>query len=168
MKSVLLVVLRKDMSLNRRLYAWLDSCNGIRNDLDVQDVLVCACKSLFQDVQGLLVVTDITRPFKILISLLDRTEVGAIVLENMFIDVVGSIKQSCEEGGLSGATSTTKEEILRNANMFLGMVDPWTVGRQFNELIKSNPTPENMNLVLFYISECVCSDEESRFDYSLL
>jgi hypothetical protein len=44
MKAVLGVVLRKDMSLNRRLYAWLDSSTGIRNDLETQTVLISAVK----------------------------------------------------------------------------------------------------------------------------
>lgn len=45
MHAGLAVVLRRDMSLNRRLYAWLDSGDGLRNDKGIQDVLVAASKA---------------------------------------------------------------------------------------------------------------------------
>lgn len=46
-KAALAVVLRKDMSLNRRLYAWLDSNNGLSNDETTREILIKATKSLF-------------------------------------------------------------------------------------------------------------------------
>jgi hypothetical protein len=125
-------------------------------------------------------IADIARPYKIMISLLDRAEVGTIVLNNSFIDILASLKASCEgdaardeiiqkldrrmsmeEGYKLG--NERKEDILQAANVFVGMVDPFIVGHQLYKLILNDPTDENLELIMFYITECTCDDEESRF-----
>lgn len=103
----------------------------------------------------------IARPYKILISLLDRAEIGNIVLENSFIDIIVCLKASCE------TPDCPRLDILQTANMFVGMVDPFIAARNFYLLIQ-DPSPENMELLLFFVTECNCDDEEMKFVYTLL
>jgi hypothetical protein len=150
-KGCLGVVLRRDMSLNRRLYAWLEGGGGVSGE--VRDVLVSAVKSLFVGTRR--DIADIARPYKILISLLDRSEIGSVILEHTFIDVIRSLKASCEGDDL-------RDEILQAGNMFLEMVDPFVVGRQLYEVLRGEVSAEVLELVMFYVGECKCDDEESR------
>ncbi|KAL3899915.1 MAG: hypothetical protein SGCHY_001710 [Lobulomycetales sp.] len=164
-KAMLEVVLRKDMSLNRRLYAWLNSSRGLSSDPEVQDVLVCAAKSLFTNQHTISATLDtipeISRPYKILISLLDRAEVGNMILDHAFIDIL----QSLQDRVSVTTDPDLRAEIVQNGNMFMEMVDPFVVGCHFFRLFHDREGPVDVNsmkLVLFFVQECSSDDEETR------
>jgi len=164
------VVLRRDMSLNRRLYAWLigTDANGVpisivasvvsstaeTGSLERQDsepnmeyfnkhskmILVQAVKrSLSSDVDEGHQSALKLRPFKILMSLLDKPEIGSAILEDIFLDVLRCIYCECvtktgdqcvrpKAGQSSGQKSddsvTAISEVVKTANLLLGSLEP--------------------------------------------
>lgn len=153
-----LTLLRRDMSLNRRLYAWLlgtDIKGGMvapHPKLSAtteehmafyfntysQDFLVMALISIFkhknadwapENVSGYL------RPFRIIISLLDKPEIGPVVLNSVMLEVVRAFYSYCRKildeettnsSGLSGNQLASKikenknaSEIIKTMNMLV-------------------------------------------------
>ena len=108
MKAAAGTVLRKDMSLNRRLYAWiLGPDESPRAQLNymlthAHQPFVQAINSLFiesisrkQDGDEL-ALYDGQRPYRILVSLMDKWEVGQPVLNTIFLDVVRCLKKESQ------------------------------------------------------------------------
>jgi len=162
------VVLRRDMSLNRRLYAWLvgTDANGVPitaiaggvsppGSLDRQDseptmdyfnkhsetFLVLAVKRSLNASNGVdesrksSTSSVKLRPFKILMSLLDKPEIGSAILEDIFLDVLRCIYRECVTVSGSGADQRAKvgpdgknddsiTEVVKTANLLLGSLEP--------------------------------------------
>lgn len=125
MSATLGVLLRRDMSLNRRLYTWIlgtnlkSSTSLSRADsvgsTDEQDspmdtyftlysrpLVIEAVKSLFRQ-QGILGSggkkaqrLEVLKPFRILISLLDKPEIGSPILEEVMLEVFRSLYVRCK------------------------------------------------------------------------
>ncbi|CAL1528923.1 unnamed protein product [Lymnaea stagnalis] len=162
------VVLRRDMSLNRRLYAWLlgtssttttatvtsdshharpraDSSSTI-SEMDnyyfqtySKDLLVSALKSKLMEEDtsspsssdGVL---SVLKPFRILISLLDKPEIGPVIIENVLLSVFRRLKM---EGASYTNGDPTKNcvpvtpesklplETLKTANLLFGSFEPY-------------------------------------------
>ncbi|XP_050018014.1 protein dopey-2 isoform X2 [Alexandromys fortis] len=114
-------LLRRDMSLNRRLYAWLlgSDIKGntivpesvISNSSEDQssyffekyskDVLV---EALAEILHQQFLDTDVEerhhaylKPFRILVSLLDKPEIGPQVVENLFLEVIRAFYSYCHD-----------------------------------------------------------------------
>ncbi|CAG8772241.1 12186_t:CDS:2, partial [Acaulospora morrowiae] len=134
MKSVASVVLRKDMSLNRRLYAWLLGPDEhieqqIKHFHDYgKNAMVSALKGLFFTQYNDLVTAQ--RPYKILISLMDKEEIGQPLVQDLLIDVLWSLKDHIEK-------SSFGTELLQTANMFLEMIDPYLIWMKLYELVQN-------------------------------
>ncbi|KAM6161417.1 protein DOP1B [Erethizon dorsatum] len=152
-------LLRRDMSLNRRLYAWLlgsdikgntvvpetDSSNSYQDPSSYffekysKDLLV---ESLAQILHQKFMDTDVEeqhhaylKPFRILVSLLDKPEIGPQVVESLFLEVIRAFYSYCRDalgselqlsytqsGNL--LTSTIKEnknasEIVKTVNLLI-------------------------------------------------
>ncbi|XP_012945131.1 protein dopey-1 [Aplysia californica] len=163
------VVLRRDMSLNRRLYAWLlgtsttattatvtvDSSSSARqradsssttSEMDLsyfqtysKELLVSALKSKLMAVDGPSfsasdVQLGVLKPFRILISLLDKPEIGPVVIENVLLSVFRRLKV---EGDLYAKTESSKTsglsesrlplETLKTANLLFGSFEPYFI-----------------------------------------
>ena len=165
------VVLRRDMSLNRRLYAWLigTDANGLpisivangasslaeTSSLERQDseqlhneyfdkhsktFLVQAVKrSLRSDTEKSNKLSFTLRPFKILMSLLDKPEIGSAILEDIFLDILRCIYRECmtqtgdecDTPKVSQSSSqksddclTGVSEVIKTANLLLGSLEP--------------------------------------------
>jgi len=164
------VVLRRDMSLNRRLYAWLigTDANGVpinvaastassaaetgsleRQDSDMnmdyfeqhsKAFLVQAVKRSLSSDAGEDQKSPLKlRPFKILMSLLDKPEIGSAILEDIFLDVLRCIYRECvTKGGDHCARSklsqssgqkyddstTAVSDVVKTANLLLGSLEP--------------------------------------------
>uniref|UniRef100_A0A8B9J3M9 DOP1 leucine zipper like protein B n=1 Tax=Astyanax mexicanus TaxID=7994 RepID=A0A8B9J3M9_ASTMX len=155
-----LTLLRRDMSLNRRLYAWLlglDIKGGmVAPDLSQystveehveyyfntysRELLVQALVNILQqkdiekDPDN---VSDYLRPFRIIISLLDKSEIGPLVLSDVLLEVIRAFYSYCREmlgeealnSSLSGnqLNSKVKEnknasEIIKTVNMLVGAI----------------------------------------------
>ncbi|KAK2904895.1 hypothetical protein Q8A67_006694 [Cirrhinus molitorella] len=156
--AALLTLLRRDMSLNRRLYAWILG-------LDIKGGMVAADSSRFNTVEeytafyfsrhsrellvqamvNILKQKDIEanpdnlieylRPFRIIISLLDKPEIGPLVLSDVLLEVVRAFYSYCKvmlgedklNSSLSGNQLNSKikenknsSEIIKTVNMLVG------------------------------------------------
>ncbi|KAG9286705.1 hypothetical protein G9A89_012255 [Geosiphon pyriformis] len=120
MKSAVAVVLRKDMSLNRWLYTWLlGPGEGSKQQIYhfqeyAKSAIVAALRSLFFSNSSDL--NTAQRPYKILISLMDKWEIGLPIVQEILIDIFLSLK-----------THKFSKELLPTANMFMEMIDPYTL-----------------------------------------
>lgn len=99
------VVLRRDLSLNRRLFAWL--LGPDENAEKQAEYFQAHARSLLVDtLRGEMLTPSseysATRPFKIYISLLDKWEIGAPLTEVLIYDALKSIKNSVKESPTSG------------------------------------------------------------------
>ncbi|XP_076602592.1 protein DOP1B isoform X1 [Chaetodon auriga] len=156
-----LTLLRRDMSLNRRLYAWLlgtDIKGGMVSHHNLstttedhtsfyfntysRDYLVQALidilkqKDVESDVGN---VIGYLRPFRIIISLLDKPEIGPVVMSSVLLEVVRAFHSYCREmlgeetiarSGLSGNQLASKikenknaSEIIKTVNMLVSSMN---------------------------------------------
>ncbi|XP_049450038.1 protein dopey-2 [Epinephelus fuscoguttatus] len=157
-----LTLLRRDMSLNRRLYAWLlgtDKKGGMvaphptlsttteehtsyyfntySRDFLVQALInILKQKDVESDPEN---VVGHLRPFRIIISLLDKPEIGPVVLSSVMLEVVRAFYRYCREmvgeetitsSGLSGNLLASKikenknaSEIIKTVNMLVSSMN---------------------------------------------
>ena len=147
--AALEVLLRRDMSLNRRLYAWLlganagaettlsrtDSvCSGDEHVDHAEDtffnvhsrqLVVEAVKKVFHS-QGAAPAKgdrngsrksqrlEVLKPYRLLISLLDKPEIGGSILEDVLVDVFRALYNQCKilkENGAAFEETDNKDSI---------------------------------------------------------
>lgn len=168
MKAALGIVLRKDMSLNRRLYAWL---LGNENAAQAQvlyfnsyaeKAATQAVRNMLQQQQQQDSETELQRPYKILISLMDKWELGQPIVNNIFVDSLSSLK----------SIKSNQADVIKAANMWMDMVEPYLICMKLFELIDSsfpnsskktqNPL-ENLRLVEFILESFQFSDDEIKY-----
>ncbi|NXO58650.1 DOP1 protein, partial [Aramus guarauna] len=163
LSAALHVVLRRDMSLNRRLYAWLlgfDNNGALIGPRSTRhsnpeehatyyfntfskEMLVQAMVGILQ-VNGLgeesTLMQDL-KPFRILISLLDKPELGPAILEDVLIEVFRTLYTQCKaELELQAEPSFNKEhtqlssklrenkktaELIKTANLLFNSFEPY-------------------------------------------
>ncbi|KAK3576489.1 hypothetical protein CHS0354_034162 [Potamilus streckersoni] len=170
------VLLRRDMSLNRRLYAWLlgtiSSSMGIIKPLELsssnyqqqdcasdstdtnlayfntysRDLLVQALKMQLaeshEDGKSMLDKSSVLKPFRILISLLDKPEIGPVILESVLLGIVKCLykefsksklrkesEKSSKRNRMDGSQkeATTYGELLKTANLLFGTFAPYFI-----------------------------------------
>lgn len=130
-------ILRRDMSLNRRLYSWLLGTEVQKSNLMESDVnesvsinsdaassksfnlsyfenyskpiLIKALRIAFKNS----IPTADLMPYKILISLLDKVDIGPVVLDAILIDVIRTV-----------ALANESSEIKKSVNTLFGNFDP--------------------------------------------
>ncbi|KAM6979247.1 protein DOP1B isoform 1-T1 [Tautogolabrus adspersus] len=154
-----LTLLRRDMSLNRRLYAWLLGTN-IKGDMVTphptfsttteehttfyfntysRDFLVQALISILKQKSDPENVTGCLRPFRIIMSLLDKPEIGPVVLSSVLLEVVRAFYTYCREmlgeetitsSGFSGNQLAIKikenkkaSEVIKTMNMLVSSMN---------------------------------------------
>ncbi|XP_077431543.1 protein DOP1A isoform X3 [Vanacampus margaritifer] len=181
LSAALHVVLRRDMSLNRRLYAWLlgfDN-NGVKTgpratrqstpedqashyfNTFSKDMLVQAMVGILQGKarggeEESILMHDL-KPFRILISLLDKPELGPAILEDVLIEVFRTLHTHCKtELGLQNQSSFSKDhthlssklrenkktaELIKTANLLFNSFEPfymWDyIARWFEECCRT-------------------------------
>ncbi|KAJ3012642.1 hypothetical protein HKX48_006177 [Thoreauomyces humboldtii] len=165
LQAAVSVVLRKDMSLNRRLYAWLlDSGDNNTLSNPTRESLAIALRSIFYVSSGDR--TDLSKPYRILISLLDKTEIGQPILEDIFVDIIWSLREQIS------SSNTHNAELLQTATMFMDMVDPVLIWKQCYHIIcnvnspGTDPIESSRNqacqIMEFVISRFKWGDEETQ------
>uniref|UniRef100_A0A673WYB4 DOP1 leucine zipper like protein B n=1 Tax=Salmo trutta TaxID=8032 RepID=A0A673WYB4_SALTR len=188
-----LTLLRRDMSLNRRLYAWLLGT-------DIKGGMVAADPDLFISmeehtafyfnihsrellVQALINILNqkdveadpesvigYLRPFRIIISLLDKPEIGPLVVGSVLLEVVRAFYSYCRE--MLGEESITSmcclcskikenknaSEIIKTVNMLVSSMNSeflWDyITCQFCTCLSDSPTPsvtEISTLIIFLL-----------------
>ncbi|TNN02953.1 hypothetical protein fugu_010440 [Takifugu bimaculatus] len=165
LSAALHVVLRRDMSLNRRLYAWLlgfDNNGGAIGprstrqsnpeehasqyfNMFSKDMLVQAMVGILQGKarggeEESILMHDL-KPFRILISLLDKPELGPAILEDVLIEVFRTLHTQCRtELNLQNQSPFSKDhthlssklrenkktaELIKTANLLFNSFEPY-------------------------------------------
>ncbi|XP_058163069.1 protein DOP1A isoform X1 [Dasypus novemcinctus] len=166
LSAALHVVLRRDMSLNRRLYAWLLGPRSTRHSNPEEHATyyfsTFSKELLVQAMVGILQVNGFgeestlmqdLKPFRILISLLDKPELGPVILEDVLIEVFRTLYSQCkaeldlqmeppfskDHAQLSSKLRENKKtaELIKTANLLFNSFEPfymWDyVARWFEE-----------------------------------
>uniref|UniRef100_A0A3B3BGG5 DOP1 leucine zipper like protein A n=1 Tax=Oryzias melastigma TaxID=30732 RepID=A0A3B3BGG5_ORYME len=182
LSAALHVVLRRDMSLNRRLYAWLlgfdnngvtvgprstrqsnpeEHANLYFNTYS-KDMLVQAMIGILQGKarggeEESVLMHDL-KPFRILISLLDKPELGPAILEDVLIEVFRTLHTQCRtELDLQSQSPFSKDhthlssklrenkktaELIKTANLLFNSFEPYYmwdyIARWFEECCSTN------------------------------
>mgnify|MGYP001245568543 FL=1 len=139
MAAATAVLLRRDMSLNRRLYNWLcgtyesSSKGHKRSDSEVslaesdssiyfghysKALLIEAIKSLLQRSLDNLEQPDL-KSYRLIMTLLDKPEVGGVILDHIMIDVLRSLYHS-NQRIIEG---TAQQELVKSANLLFGTLE---------------------------------------------
>ena len=135
-------ILRRDMSLNRRVYSWLlgsevQNANRVASYFDQhsKEVLKIAIRILLKDS----IKTADLRPYKILLSLLDKVEIGPPILDEILIDMVRTVK-----------LVENNSDVKKSMNSLFGNFDPsyiWNfLINQFEKACKKTSKPEEIDL----------------------
>lgn len=152
--SGLNTILRRDMSLNRRLYSWLlgadvssskrnlnessDSVENLESYFDknskyiLTKALRCTLKSSLECSP-----VDLS-PYRILVSLLDKVEIGPVVLDDVLCDVIRTM-----------SLCSDNIDVAKSANLLFATFDPayiWNFMTQLYE--KSCKLAKDMKLRL--------------------
>ncbi|KAI1438027.1 putative regulator of reproduction dopa [Xylaria sp. CBS 124048] len=148
------VVIRRDMSLNRRLWAWFLGPEQPQQDQEIgldspispnqnQHAYLTSKTSYFEE-YGLQQLTDAllgmingspdtdaaekAKPYRICLSLMDRWEIGGLVVPEIFLPVIMSVKDFKSKAKDKAAFS----EVLRSASVFFDGVES---GLIYGELV---------------------------------
>ncbi|BGP07694.1 Protein dopey-1 [Rhodotorula toruloides] len=180
-RSVLSVVLRRDLSLSRRLYTWLlgssDSSetqvvhlrqhaldqvkDALKGDMELA---VSASSSSSEPAQA----TLRQKPFKIFISLLDKWEIGAPLTEVLVLDAFESLSRCLSARG----EDEGYDDLLMTGNMLFEIVDPSILWKQIYLAIRAGLSPSSsmakpapsasssINLARFIVKTFRLHDEE--------
>ncbi|KAJ7070662.1 Dopey, N-terminal-domain-containing protein [Mycena amicta] len=160
MRAAMSVVLRRDLSLNRRLYTWLlgPDENSEHQVAYLREHTLSLLQSTLKD--------EMTspsreyaesRPFKIFISMLDKWEIGASLTEYLVFDAFKAIKHLVE-------TADGGEDVTMTASTLYEAVEPPVLWKQllsavFDEITGSGSQTEAIDMVLF-ILRTFSQDEE--------
>lgn len=202
--AALEVLLRRDMSLNRRLYTWLLGTNSAKNEslsrtdsvcssdadhegpmetffsLHSRPLVIEAVRKVFQN-QGAVEKGDangskktqrleVLKPFRLLISLLDKPEIGGSILEDVLLDVFRSLYNQCKvlkengaafdesdrrdsiestilDSGITIAAESAKtkliDDLIKSANLLFNAFEPYFMWEYIAKLLSDcdKPTP---------------------------
>ncbi|KAF8510422.1 Dopey, N-terminal-domain-containing protein [Hysterangium stoloniferum] len=124
MRAASNVVLRRDLSLNRRLFGWLLGPGPEESQVLFfrKNALDLLRETLREDMFSSL--QPDSRPFKIFITLLDKWELGGPLVEVLLYDALRALKRGVLEDGESGA------DLLMTANALYDAVEPLLVWKQ--------------------------------------
>ncbi|KAK9464098.1 Dopey, N-terminal-domain-containing protein [Lipomyces oligophaga] len=157
------VVLRRDMSLNRRLWTWLlgpeptsDNPTPTFNKSDY-------FKKYGKDslVNGLLALISSTapdpitraRPYRIALSLMDRWEVGGVIVPDILLSVVRSVRRYKSEA----PSEKAYQEVLKSASSFFDGVEASNIWSDGFNLACSE---QDLDLLLFILKTFNVREEE--------
>ncbi|KAH8675396.1 Dopey, N-terminal-domain-containing protein [Xylariales sp. PMI_506] len=185
------VVTRRDMSLNRRLWAWflgpdplshenesgLDSPNS---PSESHQAYLASKTSYFEEyglqplTQALLTMikgasdsnpTERARPYRICLSLMDRWEIGGLVVPEIFLPIIKSVR----DFKARAANKAEFSEVLRSASVFFDGVESGLIYGELVGLIAQAVGPgsasyvdraDNLALVQFIMAYFNIREEE--------
>lgn len=190
LKAAAGVVIRRDMSLNRRLWAWFLGPDPSQNDnegapespssVEQHNQFLSSKTSYFED-YGLQALTQAlsamikasdesspaerARPYRICLSLMDRWEIGGLVVPEVFLPIVDSVRQ------YKGLTSNKNDfnEVFRSASVFFDGVESGLIYGEMIGLLAQALAPGNqaieqrldkLDLVEFILASFNVREEE--------
>ncbi|KDQ31322.1 hypothetical protein PLEOSDRAFT_1102291 [Pleurotus ostreatus PC15] len=161
MRAATGVVLRRDLSLNRRLYTWLLGPDD-KSDHQIEYLKKHALELLKDTLKEEMFAPSAdyleSRPFKIFISLLDKWEVGAALTEVLVYDAFRAVKSLIQAGGDAG------EDMTMTASTLYEAVEPQIIWKHllthvFGELTGDGAQTEAVRMVSFIV-EIFSQDDE--------
>ncbi|XP_066603567.1 protein dopey-1 homolog isoform X2 [Prorops nasuta] len=135
--AALQTILRRDMSLNRRLFAWLLGTEVNTSILKKKklDSDKSSESSYFETYSRQMLIEAITamlnttckenpydiRPYRILISLLDKPDIGPVILDDILFEVFRTFYNACCTLSSKNSKST---EVIKVANLLFSTLEP--------------------------------------------
>ncbi|KAG8219398.1 Dopey, N-terminal-domain-containing protein [Butyriboletus roseoflavus] len=164
MKAAIGVVLRRDLSLNRRLFTWLlgpDEKTEVQSAYLRQHALQLLSSTLKSEMFAPSGEYSESRPFKIFISLLDKWEIGSLLTEALIYDALKALRQHLT------AESEMREDITMTASTLLEAAEPSILWKHLLKAIlsainSSEHQLEAISLTLFLLRSLPVQDEEVR------
>ncbi|GKT55231.1 cellular morphogenesis regulator [Colletotrichum tofieldiae] len=160
------VVIRRDMSLNRRLWAWFlgpdpapgESESGMDSpsSTDHQHSYFASKTSYFEDhglqplTRALLSMINVdrgsspgerARPYRICLSLMDRWEIGGLVVPEVFLPIVNSVRQYKDQA----PSKADFNEVFRSASVFFDGVESGLIYGEIVSLLAQAIGPGNLS-----------------------
>ncbi|KAI9684026.1 MAG: hypothetical protein M1822_005853 [Bathelium mastoideum] len=177
------VVTRRDMSLNRRLWAWLlgpeplSDIEGANEPASAVDDTKISATALYFTQNGFdplrrylhgmikhetLNPTERARPFRLCLSLMDRWEVGGLLVTDIFAPAMRSAYLYSQVG-----SSEEVDEVQRSANIFFDGVESGLIWGEIVRLIAAALSDTNsqeainqLKLVKFVVTKFNIREEE--------
>jgi len=161
MRAATGVVLRRDLSLNRRLYTWLlgpDEKSDNQIGYLKEHALELLSSTLQKEMMSPSGEYSESRPFKIFISLLDKWEIGAPLTQVLVYDSFKAVKRLTENA------SESSEDVGMTASTLYEAIEPQLLWKQllmavFTEIVADNKQFEAIHMVQFVL-EAFSQDEE--------
>ncbi|KAH7170707.1 Dopey, N-terminal-domain-containing protein [Dactylonectria macrodidyma] len=168
LKAAVGVVTRRDMSLNRRLWAWLlgpeptavDTEHGPELPMSPSDTThqaYLASRTSFFEEFGLHPLTrallqmikgnhqssaaERARPYRICLSLMDRWEIGGLVIPEVFLPIIESVRQFKTQA----STKAEFSEVLRSASVFFDGIESGLIYGEIVSLLAQAIGPGTIN-----------------------
>ncbi|EMD42316.1 hypothetical protein CERSUDRAFT_102665 [Gelatoporia subvermispora B] len=162
MRAASSVVLRRDLSLNRRLYSWLlgpDEASQAQMEYFRGHALDLLATTLKEEMFTPPTEYSVSRPFKIFISLLDKWEIGSPLTEVLVMTAFKAVKKALE----SGRDNT--DDILMTASTLYEAVEPRVLWRQlflavFSDILSHQEQFEGIQMVNYLLGTFHAHDEE--------
>lgn len=182
-KAAVGVVTRRDMSLNRRLWAWLlgPEPTGHDGENNEQSQTYMSSRTTYFEDFGLQPLTkallkmiqgasrgnsaERARPYRICLSLMDRWEIGGLVVPEVFMPVIDSVRQFQAQA----ATKSEFAEVLRSASVFFDGIESGLIYSEIVGLLAQAIGPgvmtasdrvDKLALVSFIVSNFNIREEE--------
>lgn len=134
MKSLLGVVLKRDLSLSRRLHHWLLGSTDAASEKQVEYLkdfgLDVVCEAMREEMRQ-----GEQRPFRILLALLDKWEIGYPVTEALVLDAFRCLKDNMHGEG--------KEELRMTAGVLWEGLDPYLTWKMLFGAVKQEMESES-------------------------
>lgn len=147
-------VLRRDVSLNRRLWNWLlgpEPADDIVTQVSRAEYFTnYGSKELVAGLLDLLA-SDSIKAYKLCHSIMDRWEIGTSVIPYVLLPVIKSVKEA--------EYRENYHEILRSASAFFDVVEAINIWSDCLQLIL-NGTEESLDLFLFVLQTFNVQEEE--------
>ncbi|KKA28636.1 hypothetical protein TD95_001870 [Thielaviopsis punctulata] len=159
-RAAVSVVIRRDMSLNRRLWSWLlgpdptaeadgeHDANIDSPPTSASDPRSLAAKTVYFQTYGLqalvrallgmindpnpdLTPTERARPFRICLSLMDRWEIGSLIDRDVFLPMIDSVRKYKD----MAKTKAEFSEVLRSASVFFDGAETGLIFKSMHDLV---------------------------------
>jgi hypothetical protein len=178
------VVARRDMSLNRRLWSWLlgpEPASGIdsptspigdrtnlTNPSRTRYFEEYGLKPLIRAILGMInkdhsTPVERAKPFRICLSLMDRWEIGGLVVPEIFLPIIKSVQRYQQQS----TSDADFKEVLRSASVFFDGVESGLIWGEVTGLIagalesdKHTEAMDKLSLVKFIIANFNVREEE--------
>ncbi|GAC75835.1 dopey and related predicted leucine zipper transcription factors [Moesziomyces antarcticus T-34] len=167
-RSALHVVLRKDLSLNRRLYTWLlgaDETPAAQIAFLDENALDLVRSALAQGFHGASALDTLERqkPYRIFVSLLDKWEIGQSLTRVLALDAFDAISLQ--------VAKRQEEELVTTAKMLFEVIDPFLLyGRFFHAITQTMQSKQGskedgrspLSLLCFIFKAFHIHDDETK------